>query len=126
LRALGFIPAGKAEGLWRRRGPPSRPQAASEPRPEPGEPCRIDVWLWRARFCKTRALAAKRVADGEVSGLRDGAPILMDKPSRQIRPGDVLTLAIGGRNTALRVQAVGARRGPAAEARALYTLLSPG
>ena len=89
------------------------------------EPCRIDVWLWRARFWKTRAQAAKRVAEGEVSGLRQGAPIALDSRSRQIRPGDVLTLALGGRNAALRVQAIGERRGPAAEARQLYTLLSP-
>jgi ATP-dependent RNA helicase SUPV3L1/SUV3 len=127
LRALGFIPGAPKAGaaaLWRRRGP-ARPAALAETPAEAGEPCRIDVWLWRARFCKTRAHAAKRVADGEIAGTRQGAPILLDKPSRQIRPGDVLTLAIGGRNAALRVQAVGARRGPAAEARALYTLLSP-
>ena len=109
--------------LWRRRGP-ARPQVSEAPAAEAVEPCRIDVWLWRARFCKTRAQAAKRVADGEIAGMRQGAPIALDKPSRQIRPGDVLTLAIGGRSAALRVQAVGARRGLAAEARQLYSLLS--
>ena len=129
LRALGFIPVAAPNGgdkLWRRRGP-VRAQTAETPGSEPSvvEPCRIDVWLWRARFCKTRAAAAKRVADGEVAGMRQGAPIALDKPSRQIRPGDVLTLAIGGRSAALRVQAVGVRRGPAAEARQLYALLSP-
>ena len=78
--------AGRPPGPLRRKprqvyeAPPS-PGAASAP----GEPCRIDVWLWRARFCKTRALAAKRVADGEVAGMRQGAPIALDKPSRQIR-----------------------------------------
>jgi ATP-dependent RNA helicase SUPV3L1/SUV3 len=128
LRGLGFIPAGK--GLWRRRGPPSAPQARETPRaPAPpaaaGEPFRIDVWLWRARFCKTRSLAAKRVAEGEVSGQRQGEPIALDKPSRHIRVGDVLTLAFGERRLMLQVQAAGERRGPAAEARALYTLLAP-
>jgi ATP-dependent RNA helicase SUPV3L1/SUV3 len=121
LRGLGFIPAGKA--LWRRRGPSARP-AAEGPTAAPGEPCRIDVWLWRARFCKTRALAAKRVADGEVSGERQGATIALDKPSRQIRPGDVLRIAFGERRATIQVQGVGERRGPASEARALYTLLA--
>ena len=132
LRALGFIPAGKAEGgLWRRRGPPpARPAAPALEAPPPNlqgtspqEPCRIDVWLWRARFCKTRALAAKRVAEGEVRVARSGEQRVVDKPSRNIRPGDVLTLAFGGRNASLRVVGIGDRRGPSAEARELYTLL---
>ena len=101
--------------LWRRRGP-ARPPARPTPRRNAGrgggwragEPCRIDVWLWRARFCKTRALAAKRVAEGEVAGMRQGEPIALDKPSRHIRAGDVLTLAFGGRSAALRVR--GGRR----------------
>ena len=128
LRALSFIPAGKAEGgLWRRRGPPSTRPAApvveAPPSPGPQEPCRIDVWLWRARFCKTRALAAKRVAEGEVRVARSGEQIVVDKPSRNIRPGDVLILAFGGRNAHLRVEGIGDRRGPSAEARVLYTRL---
>ena len=36
------------------------------------ETCRIDVWLWRARFLKTRALAAKFVEDGRVRIERPG------------------------------------------------------
>jgi ribosome-associated heat shock protein Hsp15 len=34
-----------------------------------------------------------------------------------------LTLSFGGRTTSLRVEAIGERRGPASEARALYSLL---
>jgi len=128
LRALGFIPAGKAGGgLWKRRGPPSARPAAPvvEASPPTGAqtPCRIDVWLWRARFCKTRALAAKRVAEGEVRVARSGEMVVIDKPSRNIRTGDVLALAFGGRDAHLRVEAIGERRGPAETARALYTLL---
>ena len=33
-------------------------RAARHPPPMADEGCRVDVWLWRARFCKTRALAA--------------------------------------------------------------------
>jgi len=87
---------------------------------EPGEACRIDVWLWRARFFKTRALAARKVADGDVWLLRGGAQTRLDKPGRAVRPGDCLVLALGDRRASVRIEALGARRGPAPEARALY------
>ena len=85
--------------------------------------CRIDVWLWRARFFKTRSLAAHVVEDGGVRVSRGGARTPIDKPSRAVRPGDVLTFAQGTRWLAVRVQALGARRGPAVEARTLYSVL---
>ncbi len=85
--------------------------------------CRIDVWLWRARFFKTRSLAAQIVEDGRVRLSRGGARAPIDKPSRTVRPGDVLAFAQGPRWLAVRVEALGARRGPAPEARGLYSLL---
>ena len=87
------------------------------------EACRIDVWLWRARFFKTRALAAKVVEDGRIHLTRDGARTRPDKPSRTVRIGDELVFALAGRLTAVRVEALGTRRGPSAEARALYAPL---
>ena len=60
-------------------------------------------------------------AEGHVLASRGGAVILMDKPSRMVRPGDSLELIFGDRRTALRIEALGMRRGPAPEARALYT-----
>jgi ribosome-associated heat shock protein Hsp15 len=90
---------------------------------EAGEGCRIDVWLWRARFVKTRSLAARLVAEGRVRLARGGADVRLDKPGRALRCGDGLTLALGGRRIAVRVEALGARRGPASEARALYSVL---
>jgi len=42
-----------------------------------------------------------------------------------VRVGDVLTLHVGGTVRVLTVTAVGARRGPAAEARLLYEEASP-
>ena len=33
---------------------------------------RIDVWLWRARFFKTRSLAARMIDDGRVRLTRGG------------------------------------------------------
>jgi ribosomal 50S subunit-recycling heat shock protein len=81
---------------------------------------RADVWLWRARFCKTRSLAAKLIDEGRVRLTRGGQQTRLDKPARPVKPGDALVFAIAGRLHAVRVEALGARRGPPAEARALY------
>jgi ribosome-associated heat shock protein Hsp15 len=76
---------------------------------------RIDKWLWRARFFKTRSLAAKAVADGLlVNGRR------IDKPGLAVRPGDVLTFVQGSRVRVVEILALGDRRGPAPEAQSLY------
>lgn len=86
----------------------------------PDDVCRIDVWLWRARFYKTRGIAARAVEDGRVRLTRAGGTTRVDKPSRAVRVGDELVLAVGARVVALTVERLGERRGPAAEARALY------
>ncbi len=81
---------------------------------------RLDKWLWHVRAVKTRALAAKLVRAGvRVNGQR------VTKPAAQVGPGDTLTFAQGDRVRVLRLRAVGTRRGPAPEARALYDDLSP-
>ncbi len=85
--------------------------------------CRIDVWLWRARFCKTRALAAGLAESGRMRLTRGGLEVRLDKASRSVRPGDELVFAVGGRLTAVRIEALGDRRGPAAEALTLYARL---
>ena len=87
------------------------------------EACRVDVWLWRARFFKTRSLAARAVEDGGVRATRGGARIPLDKPSRLVRCGDVLVFANGARWSVVRILGLGERRGPASEARALYAAL---
>ena len=79
--------------------------------------CRIDVWLWRARFFKTRSLAARVVEEGGMRLVRGQSRIPIDKPSRTVRCGDVLTFSQGPRWVAVRVEALGERRGPATEAR---------
>jgi ribosome-associated heat shock protein Hsp15 len=82
---------------------------------------RLDKWLWQARFFKTRALAAGVVSAGK---LRLNAE-RTDKPARAVGPGDVLTFPQGARVRVVRVVALGTRRGPAAEAAALYDDLDP-
>ena len=87
--------------------------------------CRADVWLWRARFFKTRALAATFVESGRVRLTRTGQEHRLDKPARPIKVGDQLVFALGGRLIAIVVKAMGDRRGPAEEARELYATLDP-
>lgn len=93
----------------------------------PGEAaCRIDVWLWRARFFKSRGLAAAFVEAGKVRLTRPGqAEVRLDKASRSVRAGDRLLFVLGGRVTELTVRACGARRVPAAEARTLWAPADP-
>ncbi len=84
------------------------------------ESCRIDVWLWRARFAKTRSLAAAVVESGAIRLTHNGAQVRLDKPSRLVHPGDRLTFALNGRLHDLTVAGLGTSRGPPVEARALY------
>lgn len=88
------------------------------------EACRIDVWLWRARFAKTRSLAAAMVERGAVRLTHHGLQTRLDKPSRSVHVGDRLVFALGGRLMDIEVLALGERRGPADEARALYSALT--
>src|SRR6185295_9539308 len=82
---------------------------------------RLDKWLWFARIAKSRTLAAQLVQDGKVRVNR----AKVAKPAHAVRPDDVLTVVIRGNIQVLKVLAPGARRGPPAEARQLYELLSP-
>jgi ribosome-associated heat shock protein Hsp15 len=77
---------------------------------------RLDQWLWFARFAKTRSLAARLCAGGAV--LVNGAAVA--KANHGVRAGDVVTLPQGGWQRTVRVVALGARRGPANEARTLF------
>ncbi len=87
---------------------------------------RADVWLWRARFFKTRSLAAKFLDEGKVRLTRAGTETRIDKCARPVKVGDQLVFAVGGRLTAVTVEALGERRGPPAEARTLYSALDAG
>ena len=90
---------------------------------EAAETCRIDVWLWRARFFKTRSLAARIVEEGGVRLSRGMGSATVDKPSRPVRRGDVLAFSQGAHWLAVRVEDLGERRGPASEAQELYARL---
>lgn len=90
---------------------------------KPEEKQRIDVWLVRARFAKTRAAAARLVAEGGVRLVHNGQPRRLEKPSVDVAPGDALVFPQSDKLRAVRVVKLAARRGPAAEARALYSEL---
>ena len=74
--------------------------------PEQPQAIRLDKWLWQARFCKSRALAARLITDGvvRVNALR------VVKPATAVRVGDGLSFALGGRVRVVRI--LRARRPP--------------
>jgi ribosome-associated heat shock protein Hsp15 len=76
---------------------------------------RIDKWLWAARFFKTRSLAARACELGRVES--NGQPA---KPSREVRPGDLLEVKTPSGVFKVEVLAVSETRGPAPVAQTLY------
>ncbi len=81
---------------------------------------RLDVWLWAARFYKTRSLAKQAVDGGQVTV--NGEPA---KPSTSLRSGDEVRARLGDSHRLARVLALSSTRGPAATARLLYADLTP-
>jgi ribosome-associated heat shock protein Hsp15 len=77
--------------------------------------CRIDKWLWAARFFKTRGLATDAVLGGHVQ--LNGARV---KPAKGVRVGDRLDIRIGTVTWTVDVLALSEKRGPASVARTLY------
>jgi len=77
---------------------------------------RLDKWLWHARVVKARTSAAALIASGHVriNGVREVAP------GHQVKPGDVLTVALDHGVRVLKVIGFCERRGDAQAARVLY------
>jgi ribosome-associated heat shock protein Hsp15 len=82
---------------------------------------RLDKWLVHARFTKTRGQAAALVHKGgaRINGRK------AEKPDAGVRVGDVLTLALPRGVLAVRVLALGERRGSPADASTLYRDIAP-
>lgn len=76
---------------------------------------RLDLWLWAARFYRTRALAKQAVETGrvDVGGQRA-------KASRAVRLGDALRIERSGEVFEVQVLGLSDTRGPAPVAQALY------
>ena len=81
---------------------------------------RLDKFLWFARIVKTRALAQALAEEGRIRI----AGRVVDRAHAAVRIGDVLSFAHHGKVRVLRIEALPTRRGPPAEARALYAELS--
>lgn len=82
---------------------------------------RIDKLLWFLRLAKSRSLAQKMIAAGEVR--IDGARAA--NAHAIVAPGQTLTLTAHERFRVVRVDTLPVRRGPAPEAQACYTELAP-
>ena len=82
---------------------------------------RLDKWLWRARFFKSRSLATAACGAGKVR--IDGTPAA--KAHTAVRPGQVLTFVKERHVRVIKILAIPGRRGPAGEARICYEDLAP-
>ncbi|MGE7136114.1 RNA-binding S4 domain-containing protein [Luteibacter sp. NPDC031894] len=76
---------------------------------------RADVWLWAARFFKTRSLAKQAIEGGKVE-LNEATC----KPAKLVHVGDTFRVSRGEERLVCVVAALAEKRGPAPEAQKLY------
>lgn len=77
--------------------------------------CRIDKWIWAARFAKTRSAATELVLAGHV---KVGGERV--KPAREVTTGDTVEIRLGMTRRTVVVIGLADRRGPAKVAATLY------
>lgn len=82
---------------------------------EDKEKCRLDKWLWAARFFKTRSLAADAVDSGKVRVDSDRA-----KPAKEVRVGASIHIRTKDFEIEVLVRALSNQRRGAPEAALLY------
>ena len=78
-------------------------------------PVRADVWLWAARFFKTRSLAKQAIDGGKIDLNGSGC-----KPAKTVHVGDVLRISRGVERLEVEVLALSEKRGQASVAQTLY------
>ncbi|MBD9468374.1 RNA-binding S4 domain-containing protein [Pseudoxanthomonas sp. PXM01] len=76
---------------------------------------RLDLWLWAARFFRTRSLAKQAIETGKVDVAGQRA-----KSSRAVRVGDTLAVTRGDDVFEIEVRGLSDKRGSAPVAQALY------
>ncbi len=77
---------------------------------------RLDLWLWAARFYRTRSLAKQAIDTGKVDVGGQRA-----KASRTVRMGDSMRIVRGDEAFEIVVIALSDQRGPASIAQMLYS-----
>ncbi len=77
---------------------------------------RLDLWLWAARFFKTRTLAKAAIEGGKV----DVNGHVTNKPAKALHVGDRLLVQRGDERMEITVLVLGVARGSAAVAQSLY------
>jgi ribosome-associated heat shock protein Hsp15 len=87
-----------------------------------GDRQRIDRWLWNARVVRARTAAAALVVAGNVRV----NSVRVTAPGRDVKCGDVVTIALNTGIRVLKVTGMAPRRGDAASALQLYEELSEG
>ena len=76
---------------------------------------RADIWLWAARFFKTRSLAKQAIEGGKIDVNDLGC-----KPAKALHVGDLVKIVRGDERMEVQVLALSDKRGPASMAQTLY------
>ena len=93
-----------------------RLESRSDSQPDSdGERLRLDVWLWAARFFRTRTLAKEAIEGGKVQVEGQRA-----KVSKAVRTGMKLLIRQGYEEREVEILALSDTRGPAPVAQQLY------
>lgn len=87
-----------------------------EPEDKTDNKCRLDKWLWAARFFKTRSLATTAIEGGKVHV--DSARV---KPAKEVHIGQIVHIRNKDFEIEVAVQALSNVRRGAPEAALLYT-----
>jgi ribosome-associated heat shock protein Hsp15 len=77
--------------------------------------CRIDKWLWAARFFKTRGAATEAVLGGRVQV--NGQSV---KPAKEVHVDDTVVVRVGFQQFTVLVTGLAEKRGSATVAATLY------
>ena len=76
---------------------------------------RVDIWLWAARFFKTRSLAKQAIEGGKIDVNDLGC-----KPAKALHAGDLVRLVRGDERMQVEVLVLSDKRGAASVAQTLY------
>jgi ribosome-associated heat shock protein Hsp15 len=95
---------------------PQKTRVSAEPNAAQTLPgVRLDIWLWAARFFKTRSLAKQAIEGGKIAV--NEAP---GRAAKAVRVGDLICIRRGKETLIVETAALSERRGPAAIAQTLY------